>query len=63
MYLEILKQITSLMYGKHNPELQKLKQELWEGNRAANPICATCNRLPTNRDRNKIKWLKKLEMI
>jgi hypothetical protein len=48
---------------KHNPELQKLKQELWEGNRAANPICATCNRLPTNRDRNKIKWLKKLEMI
>ncbi len=48
---------------EHNPELQKLKQELWEGNRAANPICATCNRLPTNRDRNKIKWLKKLEMI
>ena len=47
---------------KHNPELQKLKQELWEGNRAANPICATCNRLPTNRDRNKIKWLKRLEM-
>ena len=48
---------------EHNPELQKLKQELWEGNRAANPICATCNRLPTNRDRNKIQWLKKLEMI
>ena len=47
---------------KHNPELQKLKQELWEGNRAANPICATCNRLPTSRDRNKIKWLKRLEM-
>ena len=41
----------------------ELKQELWEGNRAANPICATCNRLPTSRDRNKIKWLKKLEMM
>ena len=48
---------------ENNPELQKLKQELAKGNRKYNPICATCNRLPTSRDKNKIKWLKTLNMM
>ena len=48
---------------ENNPKLQELKEQLAKGNREHNPICTMCNRLPSNRDKNKIKWLKKLKVM